>query len=46
LDFGKIPSPAEWRATVMAVTDADVQAIAREVFLNQKPAIAEIGGTE
>ena len=46
LDFGKIPSPAEWRATVMGVTDADVQAIAREVFLNQKPAIAEIGGNE
>jgi predicted Zn-dependent peptidase len=46
LDFGKIPSPAEWRATVMAVTDADVQAVAREVFLNQKPAIAEIGAAE
>jgi hypothetical protein len=27
----------------MAVTDADVQAIAREIFLNQKPAMAEIG---
>ncbi len=43
LDFGKIPSPAEWRSSVLAVTDADVQAIAREVFDNQKPAIAEIG---
>ena len=43
LDFGHIPSPAEWRATVMAVTDAQVQAIARGIFLNQKPAIAEIG---
>jgi len=43
LDFGHIPSPTDWRATVMAVTDADVQAIARGIFLNQKPAIAEIG---
>ncbi len=43
LDFGFVPSPAEWRATIMAVTDAEVQAIAREVFLNQKPSIAEIG---
>ena len=42
LDFGEIPSPAEWRAKVMAVTDADVHSIAREVFLNQKPAMAEI----
>ncbi len=46
LDFGYVPSPAEWRASVLAVTDADVQAIAREVFKNQKPAIAEIGGVE
>jgi len=43
LDFGRIPSPAEWRERVMAVTDADVQAVAREVFLNQKPSMAEIG---
>ncbi len=43
LDFGHIPSPADWRATVMAVTDAQVQAIAREIFLNQQPAMAEIG---
>jgi predicted Zn-dependent peptidase len=42
LDFGEIPSPAGWRAKVMAVTDADVHAIAREVFLDQKPAMAEI----
>lgn len=46
LDFGKIPSPAEWRASVMAVTDADVQTIAREIFQNQKPAVAEIGPLE
>ncbi|HEX7260742.1 MAG TPA: pitrilysin family protein, partial [Luteolibacter sp.] len=43
LDFGHIPSPAEWRATVMAITDAEVQAIAREVFHDRKPAMAEIG---
>ncbi|MEO7100751.1 MAG: pitrilysin family protein [Luteolibacter sp.] len=46
LDFGYIPSPADWRASILAVTDADVQTIAREVFHNQKPAIAEIGGEE
>jgi predicted Zn-dependent peptidase len=43
LDFGHIPSPADWRAVVMAVTDADVQSAAREIFLNRKPAMAEIG---
>jgi predicted Zn-dependent peptidase len=42
LDFGQILSPLDWRAKVMAVTDADVQAIAREVFLNQSHATAEI----
>jgi predicted Zn-dependent peptidase len=30
---------------VLAVTAADVQDIAREIFLNQSPAIAEIGPT-
>ena len=43
LDFGRIPFPAEWRATIMAVTDADVQSIAREVFTDQTPSMAEIG---
>jgi predicted Zn-dependent peptidase len=43
LDFGHIPSPAGWREKMLAVTDADIQSIAGEVFLNQKPAIAEIG---
>ncbi|MFT4177328.1 MAG: pitrilysin family protein [Luteolibacter sp.] len=42
LDFGHIPSPADWRAKVLAVTDADVQAIARELFEGKKPSIAEI----
>ena len=46
LDYGHVPSPAAWRAKVMAVTDADVQAVAREVFHNQKPAVAEIGDGE
>lgn len=43
LDFGMIPSPADWRAKVMAVTDAEVQAIAKKVFEGKEPAIAEIG---
>ncbi len=43
LDFGHVPSPAEWRAKVMAVTDAEVQAIAKEVFEGKKPSMAEIG---
>ena len=42
LDFGIIPSPAEWRAKVMAVTDAEVQASAREIFHQKHPSIAEI----
>jgi predicted Zn-dependent peptidase len=45
LDFGRIPPLAEWRDCVLAVTAADVQAIAREIFLNHPPAIAEIGPT-
>ena len=43
LDFGRIPPLAEWRDHVLAVTDTDVQAIAREVFHDHPPAIAEIG---
>ena len=46
LDLGYIPSPADWRASVLAVTDADVQAIAKEIFLGHKPALAEIGAAE
>jgi predicted Zn-dependent peptidase len=42
LDFGRIPSRDEWRDRVLSVTDADVQAIARGVFHDQKPSIAEI----
>jgi predicted Zn-dependent peptidase len=43
LDFGHIPSPATWRDDVLAVSDTGIQEIAREIFLTQKPAIAEIG---
>lgn len=43
LDFGHIPSPSEWREKIMAVSDAQVQAAAIEVFKNQDPAMAEIG---
>lgn len=43
LNFGSIPSPTEWRNQILAVTDTDIQTIARQVFLDQKPAMAEIG---
>ena len=43
LDFGHIPSPADWRATILAVTDAEVQEAAREIFHGKKPSVAEIG---
>jgi predicted Zn-dependent peptidase len=43
LDFGRILPLAEWRAHVLAVTAAEVQAIARDIFHHQAPAIAEIG---
>lgn len=46
LDFGRIVPLAEWRHDVLAVTAADVQAIAREIFLNHPPASAEIGPLE
>jgi predicted Zn-dependent peptidase len=43
LDFGRVPSLAEWRDNVLAVTDEQVHAIAREIFHNQPHASAEIG---
>ncbi|GAA5127045.1 insulinase family protein [Luteolibacter yonseiensis] len=43
LDFGHIPSPEDWRAKILAVTDADVQAAARAIFHGKEPSIAEIG---
>ncbi|MDH4444167.1 MAG: pitrilysin family protein [Akkermansiaceae bacterium] len=42
LDFGHIPSPEEWRTKIIAVTDAEVHAIARTVFYQVKPSMAEI----
>jgi predicted Zn-dependent peptidase len=42
LDFGRIPSPAEWRENVMAVTADDVRSVARGVFLTSVRAQAEI----
>jgi predicted Zn-dependent peptidase len=42
LDFDRVPQPEEWRASIHHVTDADIQAIARQVFLDRAPAIAEI----
>jgi len=46
LDFGRIVPLDEWRHAVLAVTAADVQAVARAIFLNQSPASAEIGPLE
>lgn len=43
MDFGMIPTPAEWRKWILAVTDDDVKQIAGRVFVGQDPAIAEIG---
>lgn len=43
LDFNRIPPLTEWRNSVLAVTDTDIQAIAREIFHHQSPATAEIG---
>jgi predicted Zn-dependent peptidase len=43
LDFDEIPSPAAWREKILGVTDGDVREIAREIFLDREPAIAEIG---
>jgi predicted Zn-dependent peptidase len=43
LDFGHVPAPGDWRAMILAVTDAQVQAAAREIFHERQPAMAEIG---
>jgi predicted Zn-dependent peptidase len=42
LDFGRIPSRDEWRERLLSVTGDDIQAVARGIFQNRKPAIAEI----
>jgi predicted Zn-dependent peptidase len=43
LDFDEIPSPASWREKILAVTDKEVREIAVKIFLDQEPAMAEIG---
>ena len=43
LEFGKIASPAEWRAEIDAVTGAQVAEAARCIFHDRRPSIAEIG---
>ncbi len=42
LDFGRIPLPAEWRETVLSVTEEQVKAVAAEIFSGRNPSIAEI----
>jgi predicted Zn-dependent peptidase len=42
LDFGRIPPHAEWRDHVHAVSAAEIQSIAREIFLNHPPSTAVI----
>lgn len=42
MDFGRIPMPAEWRAEVSAVTDADVHEIAKILFEGSTACQAEI----
>ena len=43
LEYGKVPDISEWRLKILAVTEADVQAVAREVFFGKEPSVAEIG---
>jgi len=43
LDFDEIPTPAQWREQVVAVTDEAVQHAAVQIFGGQEPAMAEIG---
>jgi len=42
MDFGRIPTPTEWRSDVSAVTEADIHAAAALLFQNAKPSVAEI----
>ncbi|MBM3863681.1 MAG: insulinase family protein [Verrucomicrobia bacterium] len=41
LDFGRIPSPAEWRSEINRVSDRDLREIAAQVF-TRDPSTAEI----
>lgn len=42
LDFNRIPPHSEWRELILAVTESEIQTIAREIFRNQTPSIAVI----
>jgi predicted Zn-dependent peptidase len=42
LDFNRVLKPSEWRANVLSVTDDEIQSIARSIFKNTEPCIAEI----
>ncbi|MFD0895808.1 insulinase family protein [Luteolibacter ambystomatis] len=42
LDFGRIPTPEDWRKDIAAVTDEDIHAVARSLFENIEPSMAEI----
>jgi predicted Zn-dependent peptidase len=42
LEFGSIPTPAEWREAVLAVTHAQIHEAARLLFAKRKPSIAEV----
>lgn len=42
LDFGRIPSPTEWREKILSVTDEDIRHAARSIFSGQEPCVAEI----
>ncbi|BCU78564.1 pitrilysin family protein [Luteolibacter sp. LG18] len=42
LDFNRIPTPADWRADVSAVTEQDIHAAAKALFEGVEPCIAEI----
>jgi predicted Zn-dependent peptidase len=42
LDFDRIPTHSEWRDRILAVSQNDIQAIAREVFHGNPRATAEI----
>jgi predicted Zn-dependent peptidase len=42
LDFNRVLKPSEWRASISAVTDEEIQSIARSIFQAMDPCIAEI----
>jgi len=44
MEFNEIPSPAQWRERIAAVSDAAIQQAAALIFRDQEPTQAEIGG--